>query len=86
MTFEQRKLRIVEIESQQQRLLARIIETAKKLEKKNVKAAIDSAIAMVALGLEIRMLEAEKQVIIAAPLPKFVELKDENIYQMTPKR
>lgn len=70
MTIEERKARIADIESIQEQLLARIIEIAKKLEKKSVKAAIDSAIAMVNLGLEIRMLEAEKQLIISAPLPK----------------
>lgn len=71
MTLEQRKARIAEIQSQQLALLSRTIEIAKKLEKKSVKAAIDSAIAMVTLGLEIRMLEAEKQVILSQPLPRY---------------
>lgn len=71
MTLEERKARIADIESAQEKILSRIIDIAKKLEKKNVKPAIDSAIGMVELGMEIRMLEVEKQIIISAPLPKY---------------
>lgn len=97
MTLEHRKFRVYDIEARQKELLAQIIAISKKLEKKSVKSAIDSAIGMVAIGLEIRMLEAEKYLIAAAHIPKyphgtneassakFVELRDGKVYKMTPK-
>lgn len=67
---EEKKKAISDIESDQERLLAEIIAISKKLPKKSVNAAIASAIDMVTIGMQIRMLEAQKQVIMSQPMPK----------------
>lgn len=71
MSIEEKQKAIADIESDQEKLLAEIISISKKIEMKNIKSAINLAIKIVALGLQIRMLEGQKMVILSEPLPKY---------------
>lgn len=68
MTIEERKLLVAEIVAEQEKCVKEINDIAKKIDKKTQNAAIIAALRIVDIGLHIRSLESQKQVILAAPL------------------
>lgn len=73
MTLAEKKRLMAEIIADQEKGVDEIIRIANRLEKKSGAAAIEAAIKIASIGLQVQMLEAQKHVIAMSPMSKYPE-------------